>query len=101
MAALPLLLLSIYLFLAFELAILALANFLFLRWFGISSLTATATLLAFDLLMASILAVITLAMTVPDTQVSDYLISAIGVLAVAYPILQAFFVRDQWSSESD
>jgi hypothetical protein len=100
MAAMPLFAISIYLFLAVEIAIIAIANFLFLGWFGSKTFTALATLIAFDLLTAGVLTVIALATHFPDNGLTDYLIAALGVPAIAYPVLQAFFLRDQWSSES-
>ena len=97
-AAMPLLRISTNLVLAVELAILALANFVFVRWFGINKFTATTTLLALRPACGGSAGNHLPCNAFSAIRLTDYMISAIGVLAIAYPVLQ-HLLRDQWSSK--
>jgi hypothetical protein len=96
MAALPLLAISLSAFVVVAAVLLAVANIAFLREFGIRRFTAAATLIAFNLLVATVTTLILLAVIAPENSASDYLLSAIPVLAIAFAVMQAFFVRDHW-----
>ncbi len=94
--ALPLLSVSLSAFVVVAVVLVTFANIAFLRAFDIRRFTAAATLITFNLLVADATAVIILAFLAPQSSAADYLISAIPVPAIAYPIMQAFFLRDHW-----
>jgi hypothetical protein len=99
-ATLPLLSFSLYAFLAVAAVVLAVVNVAFLREFDIWTFRAAATLAAFNLLVVDVIAIIMLAFLWPQNSAADYLLSALPVLAIAYPVMQAFFIREHWWRET-
>ena len=98
MASMILLWVSIYVFIAVQVAIIVVANVLFFRWFGTKTFIAAATLITFDLLLAAIVAILFLEEFGLATEIADALISMIAIPAIAYPLIQALFLNKQWSS---
>jgi hypothetical protein len=95
-ATVPLLSLSLYAFIAVAAVVLATVNIAFLSEFDIRTFLAAATLAAFNLFVVDVIAIILLAFLSPQNSAADYLLSALPVLAISYPVMQALFIRKHW-----